>query len=95
MLGRYRHRKKEHSMHPSVQRTAGVIAVAAAVALALWAVVRLIGVDLDVELGGGVRQVGPADVLITTVVAGLAAWVTHSIPARTPAPLRELLDGVG
>jgi Family of unknown function (DUF6069) len=75
-------------MQPSVQRTAGVIGVAAGVALALWAVVRLLGVDLDTELGGGVRQVGPADILITTVVAGLAAWVTHSILARTPRTVR-------
>jgi hypothetical protein len=75
-------------MQPSVQRTAGVVGVAAAVALALWAVARLLGVDLAVELGGGVRQVGPADVLVTTVVAGLAAWVTHSILARTPRGAR-------
>ena len=71
-------------MHPSAQRTAGIVAVAAAVALGLWAVARLLGVDLDVRISGDVRQVGPADVLITTVLAGLAAWVVHSILARTP-----------
>jgi Family of unknown function (DUF6069) len=75
-------------MHPSAQRTAGVIAVAAAVALALWAAARLLGVDLNVDLGGEVRQVTPADVLIATIVAGLAAWVTHSILARTPRTAR-------
>jgi Family of unknown function (DUF6069) len=73
-------------MRPSAQRTAGIVAVAAAVALVLWAVARLLGVDLDVRINGDVRQVGPADVLIATVLAGLAAWVVHSILARTPAP---------
>jgi FtsH-binding integral membrane protein len=75
-------------MHPSAQRTAGIVAVAAAVALVLWAVARLLGVDLDVRIGGDVRQVGPADVLVTTVLAGLAAWVVHSVLARTPRTAR-------
>jgi hypothetical protein len=65
-----------------------VVAVAAAAALAIWAAARLLGVDLDVELGGEVRQVGPVDVLVATVVAGLGAWVVHSLLARTPRTAR-------
>jgi hypothetical protein len=80
--------KKECSMHPSAKRTSGVVAVAAAAALAIWAAARLLGVDLDVELGGEVRQVGPVDVLVATVVAGLGAWVVHSLLARTPRTAR-------
>jgi FtsH-binding integral membrane protein len=75
-------------MHPSVKRTTGVVAVAAAAALAIWAVARLLGVDVEVELGGETRQVGPVDILVTTIVAGLAAWVVYSLLARTPRTTR-------
>jgi hypothetical protein len=75
-------------MHPSVKRTTGVVAVAAAAALAIWAVARLLGVDVQVELGGEARQVGPVDILVTTIVAGLAAWVVYSLLARTPRTAR-------
>ena len=75
-------------MHPSAKRTTGVIAVAAAAALVIWAVARLLGVDVEVELGGEIRQVGPVDILVTTIVAGLAAWVVYSLLARTPRTAR-------
>ena len=75
-------------MHPSAKRTAGVVAVAAAAALAVWAVARLLGVEVEVELGGEVRQVGPVDIVVATVVAGLAAWVVHSVLARSPRTAR-------
>ena len=75
-------------MHPSAKRTSGVIALAAAAALVIWAVASLLGVDVEVELGGELRQVGPADILLTTIVAGLAAWVVYSILARTPRTAR-------
>ena|SRR5829696_361487 len=75
-------------MHPSAKRTTGVVAVAAAAALVIWAVARLLGVDVEVELGGEIRQVGPADILVTTIVAGLAAWVVYSLLARTPRTAR-------
>jgi Family of unknown function (DUF6069) len=75
-------------MHPSAKRTTGVVAMAAAAALAIWAVARLLGVDVEVELGGVVRQVGPVDILVTTIVAGLAAWVVYSLLARTPRTAR-------
>lgn len=75
-------------MHPSAQRTAGVTAVAAAVGLALWAIARLLGVDLDVTVSGEVRQVGPPDILLATALAGLAAWITHSVLARTARTAR-------
>jgi Family of unknown function (DUF6069) len=70
-------------MHPSAQRAAAIVGVAAAVALAAWAVARLLGVDLDLRVSGGLRQVGPADILVTTVIAGLAAWVASSVLARS------------
>jgi hypothetical protein len=75
-------------MHPSAKRTSVVVALAAAAALLIWAVARLLGIDVEVELGGEIRQVGPADILVTTIVAGLAAWVAYSILARTPRTAR-------
>ena len=75
-------------MHPSAKRTAGVVAGATAAALVVWAVARLLGIELNVELGGEVRQVGPVDVVIATVLAGLAAWAVLSILARSPRTIR-------
>ena len=75
-------------MHPSAKRATGVIAVAAAAAPVIWGIARLLGVDVEVELGGEIRQVGPADILVTTVVVGLAAWVVYSLLARTPRTAR-------
>jgi Family of unknown function (DUF6069) len=87
ILGAKRQRK-ESAMHPSAKRATGVIAVAAAAALVIWAVARLLGVDVEVEFGGALRQVGPVDILVTTVMVGLAAWVVNSLLARTPRTAR-------
>jgi Family of unknown function (DUF6069) len=65
-----------------------VVAAAAAVALAGWAVARLVGVDLTVRVGQDPRQVGAVDVLVTTVLAGLAAWAVHLLLARQPRTAR-------
>ena len=73
-------------MHPSAKRTTGVIAVAAAAGLVIWGIARLF--DVEVELGGEIRQVGPVDILVATIVAGLAAWVVYSLLARTPRTAR-------
>ena len=54
---------------------AALVIWAVARLLVIWAVARLLGVDVEVEFGGETRQVGPADILVTTVVVGLAAWV--------------------
>jgi hypothetical protein len=61
-------------------------AAAAAVALAIWAVVRLLGVDLTVRIGQDSSAVGAVDVLVTTVLAGLAAWGVHRVLARRLGP---------
>jgi Family of unknown function (DUF6069) len=71
-------------MHPAAQHTAGIVGVATADGLAAWAAARLLGIDLDVRMNGDLRQVGPADVVLATVVAGLAAWVVYSVMARGP-----------
>lgn len=72
----------------SSTRSSVLVVAAAAVALAMWAVARLLGVDLTVRIGQDPRQVGPVDVLVTTLVAGLAAWAVHLLLARRPRTAR-------
>jgi hypothetical protein len=69
-------------------RSAGVVLVAVVVALAVWAVVRLLGVDLTVGKGPDTSQVGALDLVLATVVAGLAAWGVHHLLARNARTAR-------
>jgi Family of unknown function (DUF6069) len=69
-------------MRAAALRSAAVVAVAAAVALAIWGVVRLLGVELTVGKGPDASQVGAVEVLVATVLAGLAAWGVHRLLAR-------------
>jgi Family of unknown function (DUF6069) len=50
------------------------VAAATVVALAIWAPARLLGVELTAGKGQDASPVGAADVLVTVVLAGLAAW---------------------
>ena len=59
-----------------------VVAAGMAAGLVVWAVVRLLGVDLTVESGSGTTQVGVVDVLLTTLAAGLAAWGVFALLLR-------------
>jgi hypothetical protein len=77
----------------TTRRTGRALTVAAGAtgALLLWAVNDLwAGIDLVVRQGDTIRQIGPAAVVVTALVAGLAAWGllallerTVSRPART------------
>jgi Family of unknown function (DUF6069) len=75
-------------MSLSARRSAGVIAVAAAAGLVVWAVVRLLGVELTVGKSPDPNQVGPVEVLVATVLAGLAAWFVHRLLARSTRTAR-------
>jgi hypothetical protein len=75
-------------MRTSAPRSGGVIVVAVVVALAIWSAARLLGVELTVGKGADPSQVGPVDVLVATVLAGLLAWGGHSLLARTPRTAR-------
>ena len=61
------------------------MAAALVVALAIWALARMLGVDLIVGKGSDATAVGAADVLVTVVLAGLAAWVVQRLLARRGA----------
>lgn len=67
---------------PALQSTVLVIAAAAALALGIWAIARLLGVDLTVGEGPATRQVGAIDVLLATAVAGVAARGVHIVLTR-------------
>lgn len=71
--------------HGTGRRRDRALAVAATVAatLAVWAVAGpLAGVRLAVRAGGDVRPVGPASVVITSLVVGLVAWALLEVLER-------------
>jgi hypothetical protein len=61
-----------------------VVAVATVAALVVWAAARLLGVELTIKNG----TVGPVDVVVAAVVAGLAAWGVHHLLDRTARTAR-------
>jgi hypothetical protein len=64
-------------MTNAIARRVLVIAAAVAVALALWGVFRLVEVDLTLKEDAPSGEVAAADVLVATLLAGLAAWAVH------------------
>jgi hypothetical protein len=69
-------------MQTTTRNSLAVVAAGMTAGLVVWAVVRLLGVDLTVESGSGTTQVGVVDVLLTTLVAGLAAWGVFALLLR-------------
>jgi hypothetical protein len=59
-----------------------VVAAGEGDALATWAVVRALGVELTVGKGADASQVGAVEVAAAAVVAGLAAWAVERQLAR-------------
>jgi Family of unknown function (DUF6069) len=60
----------------------GVIGAGMLAALAAWALVTALGVELTVGKGTDASQVGAADVLAAALVAGLAGWWVQRLLAR-------------
>ena len=69
----------------STRWSAGVVAAAMTVALAIWAVARLLDVELTTGKGADASTVSVADVLVTALIAGLAAWGVHAQLVRRGA----------
>jgi hypothetical protein len=70
---------------PARTRRTRILAVlgAAAASLAVWAVAGpLAGVDLRVHVGTRAEHVGPATVVIASVVTGLVAWALLAVLER-------------
>ena len=59
-----------------------MVAAATVVALAIWALARLLGVEVTVGKGLDATPVGAADVLVAVLLAGLAAWGVQRLLAR-------------
>ena len=69
-------------MQTTTRNSLAVVAAGMAAGLVVWAVVRLLGVELTVESGAGTAQVDVVDVLLTTLVVGLAAWGVFALLLR-------------
>jgi hypothetical protein len=69
-------------MQTTTRDSLAVVAAGMAAGLVVWAVVRLLSVDLTVGSGSGTTQVDVVDVLLATVVAGLAAWGVFALLLR-------------
>ena len=64
---------------------AAVVAAAMVVALAIWTLARLLDVELTTGKGADASPVGATDVLVTALLAGLAAWGVHALLVRRGA----------
>lgn len=74
-----------HAGETTVRRSVVVVAAAAIVALAIWALARMLSLELTVGNGQDAGQVGAVQVLVTASLAGLAAWGTQRLLARRRA----------
>jgi FtsH-binding integral membrane protein len=63
---------KETEMTNRTRRRIATVALAPAAALAAWALIRLIGVDLVVSVGNG--KVGPGNVVVAALLGALLGW---------------------
>jgi hypothetical protein len=77
----------------SPRRSAGVVAAAMVVALAIWTLARVLGVELTVGKGQDASTVGAVEVLVVALLAGLAAWGVRTLLARRGAARRWPLVG--
>jgi len=75
-------RTRRNMMRTTTRSSLAVVAAGMATALIVWAVIRLLSVDLTVEAGSGATQVDAVDVLLASLVAGLAAWGVFALLAH-------------
>jgi uncharacterized protein DUF6069 len=66
-------------------RVTGVVGAAMIVALAIWALARLLGVELTVGNGRDASHVSAADAVVTALLAGLVALGVRAQLARRRA----------
>jgi hypothetical protein len=71
-------------MKTTTRGSLAVVAAAVAAALVAWAVIRLVGVALTLKDGASSAgsRVDAVDVLLTSLVAGLAAWGVYALLAH-------------
>ena len=66
----------------AVLRSVGVILLAVVVGLAIWFVIRSLGVEPIVGKGSAPHPVGAVDVAVAALVAGIGAWGVNAWLAR-------------
>jgi hypothetical protein len=76
---------RQATVHGSRGRSAAIVTAAAMVALAIWGLARVLGVELTVGKGDQASLVGAADVLVTVLLASVAAWLAQRLLARRGA----------
>lgn len=64
---------REFAVERRVLFGAMTVAVATVLALVVWGVLQLAGMELDVEQGGSIEQVNAVEVAVATLVGGLLA----------------------
>src|SRR4029453_8682781 len=77
--------RTEFGLTPHKGRAGAIVARAAVVALVIWGLARVLGVELTVGKGDQASLVGAADVLVAVLLAGLAAWLVQRLLARRGA----------
>jgi hypothetical protein len=73
---------EDKTMKSSIRRNAAVIASGVLVALGVWALAKLIGVDPTVGKGSDASPVVASEVALAALVAGLGGWSVHSFLER-------------
>jgi Family of unknown function (DUF6069) len=69
------------------RRRIATLVLAPAAALLVWALVRLLGIELVVSVGDG--AVGPADVIAASLVGGAGGWlIVRLLELRSRSPRR-------
>jgi hypothetical protein len=71
---------KQATVQGSRGRSAGIVAAATLVALVIWRLARVLGVELTVGKGGQASLVGATDVLVAVLVAGVAGAAAPCSP---------------
>ncbi|MFB9840594.1 DUF6069 family protein, partial [Actinoallomurus acaciae] len=73
-------------MNTSIRRLLLTVAGAPVAALTVWALaVPVAGTTLIVRMGEGTQTVGPAPVVVASVLAGLAGWAVVAVLERSAA----------
>jgi hypothetical protein len=77
--------KEMHMLQNSWVRSLGVVAAGVAVALVVYGLLRLAGVDMWYDKDDQ-NPIGVADVIVASLVGGLAAWAVNALLIRIGHP---------
>jgi hypothetical protein len=84
---------KGEAMTRHTRRRFGTVVLSPVAALAAWALMRLMGIDLVVSVGDG--TVGPTDVFAAALLGALGGWAVVRLLERTSRYPRRLWSFLG